>query len=575
MMKKLLSVLLAVIMLISLTVTPVSAIDTAVASNCFQNFAVKAISLVMETLTGTLNKFLKEGENFVDADDFVLENFYEGTSETLETPAENARWSLGCNTTSLVPENLDDYKLYLGGFIAIENGFVNNVKGVYDDMKVRTIALSDSSGRGISIFATIDCIGMTNTDIREIRAILSDFAKENGINSINIFSTHTHSCIDTQGLWTENYKSIPLNLLNSITGLGTAQQGTDPEYMAFLADRVCSSVKAAVSSMKTGEMTFSQKDIGEEYFNNKNRDAASALMTDLTRFTFTPDDGSTPTIIANMAAHPDVAGLPVSDDKDSGHYISGDYIYYIGETLGKAGYNFMFFNGAICGIYIDRSQTQDGVDSEHRVEISARYGREIGKMLLALNMTEDEIKNNSLLTETTDTPEQMASDSYTVWYEGWTPVEEEEVEPLLNVTIKSIKLPVTNNVITIAGKLGLVNHTVIKDGKNYYISTEIGTVQLGSHTAVMMPGEICQDLIEGGNSLTADGSISGTDFEGKTICDIFGEDVLIFGLANDAIGYVVPDNDYSMGLAYGHYQETLSLGKNTATLLLAKYENLK
>lgn len=575
MKKKALSIFLAVIMLLSATAVPVFAADGQTASLSFmETFTVKALAALMEGVTGAINSLLKEGDNFVDADKFVLNDFYEGTTTTLTEKAENARWALGYDTTSLVPQNLNDYNLYLGGFIAIENGFVNSVEGVYDDMAVRTVALSDSSSRGISVFATIDCIGMTNTDIRALRSRLSDFAKENNINAINIFSTHCHSCIDTQGLWTQNYRTIPMNLFNNITGLGTKLQGTDEKYMSFLFEKVTESVKAAVVSMKTGEMTFSQKDIGEEYFNNKNRDSASTLMTEISKFTFTPDDGSTPTIIANMAAHPDVAGLPVSDDKEAGHMISGDYVYYIGETLQKAGYNFMFFNGAICGIYIGRSLTSDGVKTNRRVEISQRYGREIGKMLLALNMTEEEIKNDSFLSSTTDSKEDMESEDYTLWYENWTKVQETTVEPILNVKLKSVRIPVTNNVISIAGKLGLVNHTVLKDKKDLYISTEIGVLDIGQYKAVMMPGEICQDLIRKGNSLTAEGSISKTDFSGKTICDIFGENVLVFGLANDAIGYVVPDNDYAMGLAFGHYQETLSLGKNTASYLLAEYESL-
>ena len=50
--------------------------------------------------------------------------------------------------------------------------------------------------------------------------------------------------------------------------------------------------------------------------------------------------------------------------------------------------------------------------------------------------------------------------------------------------------------------------------------------------------------------------------------------VIIFGLANDAIGYIIPDNDYAMALAFGHYHETLSLGEKTALTLTQAYENI-
>ncbi len=573
--KKVLSFVLAVSMLFSLTATPAFAADGGEqVKSFFKDVLTKTIGFVMETVTGFINNSVSADGVAVDEKDFNLTDFYFGTETLLSAPAKNARWALGYDTQSLVPKDRENYNLYLGGFMAIENGFSNKLRDVYDDMKVRTIAVSDSSGRGTAVFATIDCIGMTNTDIRSIREQLRSFAKENGINSINIFSTHCHSCIDTQGLWTDNVKTILGNMFSAYTHIGEVKKGTDPKYMQFLFDTVSLSVKNAVLGMKKGELTFSQKDLGAEYFNNKNRTSATAVLSNLTKFTFTPDDGSTPTIIANMAAHPDIVGLPTKGDDSKGQILSGDYVYYIGETLNKAGYNFMFFNGAICGIYIGRTPTSDNVELPRRVDISVRYGREIGRILLAMNMTEDEIKSDPFLSVTGDSEEDMNRPGYTLWYKNWKSVPEEKVEPLLNVRVKSVIAPVTNNVILFAGKLRLANHTMIKTESGLAIATEIGFAQFGSHKIVMMPGEISQDLVAGGASLTKEGSINKTDFTEKTVYDLFGKDTIVFGLANDAIGYVVPDNDYCMGLVFNHYQETLSLGKGTASFLMKNYASL-
>ena len=234
----------------------------------------------------------------------------------------------------------------------------------------------------------------------------------------------------------------------------------------------------------------------------------------------------------------------------------------------------MFFNGAICGIYIGRTPTSDNVELARRVDISARYGREIGRMLLAMSMTEEEIRRDEFLSVTGDSEEDMNREGYTLWYKDWKAAESEKVEPLLNVRLKSVKVPVTNNVIQFAGKLRLVNHSMIKTENGLSIATELGFAQLGSHRIVMMPGEISQDLVAGGASLTKEGSIGKKDFTEKTVYDLFGKDTLVFGLANDAIGYVVPDNDYCMGLVFNHYQETLSLGKNTASFLMKNYAQL-
>ena len=81
----------------------------------------------------------------------------------------------------------------------------------------------------------------------------------------------------------------------------------------------------------------------------------------------------------------------------------------------------------------------------------------------------------------------------------------------------------------------------------------------------MMPGEVVQDLVVGGTSLTAEDSYSGKAFAYPHLTEIFGdEDLICFGLSNDAVGYIVPDNDYCMCIAFDHYQELISLGGGVA-----------
>ena len=566
-MKKILAITLSVIMIFSCSAIPAFAADTGELD--MKNSLNRFLGTVVETFIGAVDFCLGENKSFVKEDEFVYDNFYEGTAEFIEEAKEGAKWSLGYSSESLVPENFEDYDLYLGGFMCEKNMFTNDVREVLDDMKVRVVALNDGSGRGTSVFATVDSIGVSNGDIRHIRGLLDNYAKENGLNSINIFATHVHSGIDTQGMWTQIAKKWPRNILTSALRLSKYQlQGTDPEYMEFFYGKIKGAIEKAVSSMEEGEMTFARKDIGERYFNNKNRPSASAMDTELKRFTFTPDNKEvTPTIILNMAAHPDVAGLAVGDEVN-GHGISGDYVYYIGETLNKAGYNFMFFNGAICGIYIGEIKAE----AERRVDKPANYGREIGRMVLSLTKTEKEIKSDPFLS----TPDFKVEDEYIVWYEGWTPVKETKVEPILNIRLSKVDIKVQNPLIRAASKIKLVNYLVkVKGFRDYYLTTEIGYIEMGKDIKIaMVPGELCTDLAYGGTSLKAENSISGKDFEGKTLVDIFGEDVIVFGLANDAVGYIVPDNDYVMLLNHDHYAETLSLGKNTASTMMGAFEEL-
>lgn len=534
----------------------------------------KGLGKALTGITGGLNSLMNENSSFIPEDEYAYDNFYEGTAEFIKEAKENAVWSLGKAEASLIPENHTEYSLFLGGFLTGGNGFKNDVREILDDMKVRVIALSDGSERGITVFATVDAIGVSNGDIRQIRQMLSSFAKQNNINAINIFATHAHSCIDTQGLWTDIQNKWPVNFRYAFTGKGESVQGTDEKYMSFFRDRVKSAIEKAVSSMEKGKMTYAEKSL-PSYFSNKNRQSASYMDDMLRRIAFYPEnEKSTPTFIVNMAAHPDVAGLAVEDDPVKGHGISGDYVYYIGETLNKLGYDFMFFNGAICGIYIGRPD----VNTDRRVEIPAGYGKEVAQITYALTMTEEEILADENLMSFNFTAEQtQGHENFTLWYENWETAEEKEIEPILNLRLKTVELQATNPIIKVAAKLGLVNYQIRKTAaEEYFLTTEIGYMEMGKELKfAFVPGEFCADLIKGGASLTADGSVSAKDFEGRTLSEIFGEDIIVFGLANDAIGYIVPDNDYCMCLGMGHYHETLSLGEKTASTIMKGFEELR
>ena len=537
-----------------------------------EDFGLSIVETIFTTLVGAINFIVPDSPNFVKVKDRVNENFYEGTKWEKET-AENAQWKLGHAKASLVPDDWQEKDYYLGGFIDPNNGMVNKVEEIIDDMQVRVIAVEDGSGRGVALFANIDCIGFSNGDIKEIRKRVEAMNLGVKFNSINVSSTHTHSCIDTQGLWTNLFPKLFKNLALSYIPFVEKERGADAEYMEFVYETVANAMKKAVESMTPGTMTYAVKEIGDEentYFNNKNRSQSTSLIKDLARFVFTPDNASIkPTMIINIAAHPDVAGLPVNDE-DNGRDLSGDYIYYLGRKIEEKNYNFMFFNGAIAGIYEGRGPAGDGVPTDRRYEETLRYGEEIAYM--ALNLTNDieQIKANLNDAEKAkiEAEQKIGGENYTLWYENWEKVEEKVLEPNLNIMIKEVKIKVTNPLIQLVGKLNLVNYTVCKEGLSYYIFAEIGYMEIGGVKVAMMPGEIVQDLICGGDSLTADGSFSGKDFGYKSVYELFGEDTICFGLMNDAIGYVVPDNDYSMSLLGDHYQEMISLGKYAGSTIM-------
>ncbi len=588
-MKKIGMKIVSVILAFSLIFGGSSVMGSAAAADIgktLENVGLGIVEVIFTTLVGAINAIVPDSKDFVKVKDRVVENFYEGT-ETWEDEAKaDAQWKLGHAKASLIPDDLKESVAngtksgyYLGGFIDPNNGMVNEIEEIIDDMQVRVIAVEDGSNRGVALFANIDCIGFSNGDIKEIRKRVEAMNLGVEFNSINVSSTHTHSCIDTQGLWTNLFPKLFKNLGLAYLPFLEKERGADAEYMEFVYDTVANAMKKAVETMVPGTMTYAVKEIGDEenkYFNNKNRHQSTSLIDELARFVFTPDDSNVkPTMIVNIAAHPDVAGLPVND-KDNGRDLSGDYVYYLGERIEEKGFNFMFFNGAIAGIYEGRGPAGDGVPTKRRYEETLRYGHEIANMALNLTNSVSVIEANMTEAEKAKIEEEkkIGGDRYTLWYENWEPVEEKVLEPNLNIIIKEVKIKVTNPLIQLVGKLNLVNYTVCKEGFSYYIFAEIGYMEMGGVKVAFMPGEIVQDLICGGNSLTAEGSFTGKDFSEKTIYELFGNDTICFGLMNDAIGYVVPDNDYTMALLGDHYQEMISLGEYAGSTIMKGFADI-
>lgn len=714
------------------------------------------VDTLLRILTDFLASLFGDGPTFYPEGDATFEekkaaNFYEGIGTDFQDEAKaGAQWHLGYSNTSLIPDDYDNGTYYIGGYIAPENGFTNVVEGIAeipgigkDDMKARCMAISDGSEiytnangdkkcKNVVLFAVIDSIGITNADIKDIRQLVADYAERNpdvinidDIAAINVSATHCHSGIDTEGLWTKNIAKLVSNgIISGTKADGDLQQGTNPAYMEWMKARVANALIKAYKDMQAGTLTYSTKDLGQGYFQNKNRPSSGELvefdedgnlitngkteiaMTNIERFIFTPDDeNATPTMILNLAAHPDVAGLPT--ESNSGREISGDYIFYCGKYLEDAGYNFIFFQGAIAGIYMARSVTGDGVETKQRVEESQRFGFELARIALSLNDTEEQIianinnanhylndcakeieentkivpifdENGKAAEQITNTnrytlliPAQgrtvkienktikifdgntlmlelaypdsveivadasiggytvseddipraiiftedgagatvldentisisgnsvsfgttivapdgvspyaassvIANPDYSVWYENWEPVDEVAVDPFLNLYLKQVEVPITNTLITAVGKLNMANYLIKNSNGKYSAIVEIGYMEMGNQfKTVFLPGEICQDLVApNGKSLIASNATTAKPFDSfvsygaTTAAQIFGDDVRCFGVMNDAIGYVVPDNDYTMGDPANHYHELISLGQHVGSALI-------
>ena len=114
MKKKIITLILAFAMLLSGT-TLATASDGEAMDNSGVMFCTNAINgLLNAVFMGFGALFPKDFDNI---DEYVSENFCEGTEEFLNEPAAGAKWYLGFGKASMVPENLKDgsKEYYTGG----------------------------------------------------------------------------------------------------------------------------------------------------------------------------------------------------------------------------------------------------------------------------------------------------------------------------------------------------------------------------------------------------------------------------------------------------------------------------
>ncbi len=499
------------------------------------------------------------------------ENFYEGTETFIDNAADGAKWSLGFGKESLVPANLIDgtKKYYTGGY------FTQKVSGVFDDQRANAIALNDGSGRGTTIFASVDGIGVANRDVRAIRAAVEQKLYNKGIisdiNAININATHCHTVIDTQGIGLD---LLPKILKSFFFG---AERSIDSEFLETMIDRTAEAIVEAYLNMETGSLYyFETVGIGKDdsnglftddeypYIYNK-RYYNESYPHRFACFKFVPDNSeSAGTIFTNIGAHPTVID-------ETTELLSADFPAYMEEKINNAGMNFMFIQGAQAPVSVNKwAEIPDPVAGEVEAVVAANPTAEDYKTAILLGY-----EYARLILEAQD--------------------EVKEVEPVLNVKMTEYAVKLETGLLGYGATEGFIGTTTVEDSESktgYSIITEAGYIEIGTDIVLLTaPGELVPQLVYG-NVVSAEDSYLGTEWTYEATASLIPEDktVLVMGLCNDAIGYILPDNDYAhfiadsiwdmdgadklFGTYHRHYEEMLSTGSTAGSATVSVLNEL-
>lgn len=433
------------------------------------------------------------------------------------------KWTVGFAKEVLTPDDITDEKYYIAGY-----NTNNPAKSVLDDMHAKAVYLDDNSGRGGVIICAIDCVGISRADINDIRKIVIESGKIPNLKSINICATHTHSAIDTQGLWGKNFLS----------------DGKNEDFMNELKARTADAIIAAYDVRKDGNLYFGTAEAEELLIDTRNPDDFDATLT---RIRFDPADGSNDTYIVNLACHAECLGARTT-------VVSADFPAYMEKEIVEqtGGANVVFINGAIGGLITCEKLDDVLRNFELGLEYVKEFGKDVGEVVMSIN-------------------------------------NETALQPAINVKSEAIEIKCDNTALLLVRILGVLNNDISKDkDKNISIISEVSYMELGNKQigVYMIPGELSPEL-ESGNFLSADESANGTEADYKSLSEMARcEHNFVVGLCNDELGYIIPENDFYLHewLPYfnqandeagrKHYEETNSLGPKAAGAILDAIDKL-
>lgn len=441
-----------------------------------------------------------------------------GSFDYISEP-KNEFFSIGFAKTEVMPDDMDKKTYYVAGY-----RFNNPAQGALDPMTASAVWVDDQSGRGGVVFVSIDDIGLTNYDVGIIRNSLSDFVKETGCRSINIMSTHNHASIDTVGMW----GPLP-------------RTGRNKHYFDIFYNKVKSVVIDAYNDRREGNLYYGKKEAEDIQRDSR---LPEVYSKDVTRFRFVPNDGSREVWILNFASHTESLGGDNS-------LVSADFATHIrNEIFEKAGAETIYFIGAIGGLIALKNLAED----EDHVKSTIIGGKSIANTAMSIT-------------------------------------DEKKLRPMLNIMRQEYYAEVDNFVLALITKVGIIKSQSVNTGRGSLglsLKTEMNYFELDDLKMLFLPCELFPELAYGGY-LSAEESAEekSPDINPAPLIEIADdENLIVFGLANDFTGYVVPPNDFYLHpdetyinggvdrLDRKHYEETNSLGPNTANIVAQTFKEI-
>jgi hypothetical protein len=409
-------------------------------------------------------------------------------------------------------------------------GFQNRrpAAGVHDPLWARAMVLDDGATRVAIV--VLDAIGLMHDQVVDIRRRLPP---ELGLTYTIVCSTHTHQAPDLQGLW----------------GPGFARSGVVPAYRERVVEGAARAVARAVGALQPAVLRFARvPDAARPFVEDSRRplvlDPGLRVLHAVAAVS-----GRTLGTFVTWGNHPETAWR-------HNLLVSSDYPHYLREALEEGlvrdgqvavpglGGTAVFAVGAIGGLMTTRpgfgvpDPFTDVVHEEPSFEKARAQGQQIARLVLAA----------------------LGGDGVV-----------EVREAAIALRARTLEVPLDNPLLLVGASLGAVERGFASWGS---LRTEVAALRIGPASFVAVPGEIYPEIVNGGIT-----SPPGADFDLAPVEvpplreRMPGRFRFVLGLANDAIGYLIPKSEWDdeapwiYGAEEETYGEIVSLGPDTAPLI--------
>ena len=339
--------------------------------------------------------------------------------------------------------------------------------------------------------------------------------------AVHVYATHTHAGPDTLGLWG------PVGV-----------DGKNDAYMEALIQACEEAGREAAADRRAGQLRYGKIQTQKMYRDSRYPEIYDDMLYQLR---FVPEDGGAGIRLFFYGAHAEAL---------RGDYtlLSRDYPGLLCDGVTQAtGDSTMFFPGAIGGLIMTR---------EFVVNVS-RAAEE------NLQITADKLIQYALEIK-----------------------QERTLPAALAMAREEFTVPLDNPAFLMYKFLGILNNRAVpaQSATGYGVKTELSVLKLGDLALTLIPGEIFPELVYGGKY----GDANPQGVNPRPLYEIAREngieEMLIAGLANDEVGYIVPPSDFLLNeeLPYlektmdykreNHYEETNSVGPECAHAVAQAFE---